>query len=326
MKLLTLRDTVFYIRGLVNIGVITNDRGDALLVDAGLDERVARRVKDVLDQHGLKLKGIIITHAHADHYGGACYLSETIGSRIYSSEFEKGVIDNPILESLSLFGGAYPPAELRRKFFNAPKVTVHSTILPGEAEIEGFPLEVVDLRGHTLGQIGVAVEKVLFCADSIASPGQLQKQGLLKHTSIEYSQKTFQKLEIRKERLFIPSHGDIVSNIRPLVAANQLSIDQTLALILNMTREPVGVEELLARICAEKAVTINSLSHYYVLHLSVLAYLGYLLDRAMLTVSFIGNRQLFQRSSEETKAVFPDQCYLEKSCNEESGSNADSRM
>ncbi|MDF2572585.1 MAG: Glyoxylase, beta-lactamase superfamily [Sporomusa sp.] len=297
MKLLKLRENVFYIRGFVNIGVIANARGDALLVDAGLDERTARRVEIVLDENKLTIKGIIITHAHADHYGGACYLSEHSGARIYASELEKAVINNPILEALGLFGGAYPPAELRRKFFNAPRVAVHETVSPGAAEIEGIPLEIVDLSGHTLGQIGVAVEKVLFCADSIASPGQMQRQGLLKNASIEQSLKTCERLKSRNDLIFVPSHGNVLSNIRPLIDENQEWINHILSLILSMTNEPIGVEDLLARICAKKAVSIKGVSQYYVLHLSILAYLGCLLDREQISVAFSGNKQLFQRRS-----------------------------
>jgi len=296
MKLLELRKNVFYISGILNIGVIANHRGEALLIDAGLDERVARRVKIVLDESKLTIKGIIITHAHADHYGGACYLSENSGARIYSSELEKGVINNPILEALSLFGGAYPPAELRRKFFNAPKVAVHGTVSPGGAEIEGFPLEVVDLSGHTLGQIGIAVEKVLFCADSIATSGQIEKQGILKYASIEQSLQTCERLKSRKEHIFVPSHGKVLDDISPLIVETQESINHILTLVLSMTNEPISVEDLLARVCARKAVTIKNLSQYYVYHLSILAYLGYLLDSTRISVIYRGNKQLFQRT------------------------------
>ena len=174
---------------------------------------------------------------------------------------------------------------------------MHGTVSPGAAEIEGFPLEVVDLSGHTLGQIGIAVEKVLFCADSIATPGQIQKQGILKHASIEQSLKTCERLQARKDLVFVPSHGNVLNTISALAAENQESINQILTLVLSMTNEPIGVEDLLARICASKAVAIKSLSQYYVLHLSILAYLGCLIDRAQISVAFSGNKQLFQRQS-----------------------------
>jgi len=304
MRLVALRRNVFCIRSFVNIGVIANDQGEAILVDAGLDERVARRVKSVLDENHFKLKGIVITHAHADHYGGACYLSETLGARIYSSKVERGVVDNPILEALCLFGGAYPPTELRRKFFHAPEVAVHGTVSPGKTEIEGFPVEIVDLSGHTIGQIGIAIETVLFCADSIATPGQIKKQGILKNSSIEQSLQTLERLKSRNDLVFVPSHGEIYSNIRPLVAENQELINATLSVVLRLTNDPIGVEDLIARICTDKFVTIKSLAQYYVIHLSILAYLGCLLDRSQISVNFRGNKQLFQRRS--VKQLFND--------------------
>ena len=282
-------------KGFCNIGVIVNDRGEALLVDAGLDGRVARRIKSVLDENRLKLKGIILTHAHADHYGGASYLSESSGARIYCASEEKSVIDNPILESLCLFGGAYPPAELRRKYFNAPKVTVEGTVSPGKTEVEGFPLEVVDLGGHTLGQIGVAVEKVLFCADSLATPAQIYKQGILKNTGIEQSLQTLERLKARKELLFVPSHGEIYRDIQSLAAESQALIRQTLSSVLQATNEPSSIENILAKICAQNDITIKGLSQYYVLHLSLLAYIGCLLDRGQISVFYQGNKQFFLR-------------------------------
>ena len=126
MSLIALRKQVLCFKGFCNIGVIVNDRREALLIDAGLDGRVARQIKSMLDENQLKLKGIILTHAHADHYGGASYLSESSGARIYCGSEEKSVIDNPILESVCLFGGAYPPAELRR---STPLLTMNAPLV-----------------------------------------------------------------------------------------------------------------------------------------------------------------------------------------------------
>ena len=295
MNLQTIRENVLYIRGFVNIGIITNSRSEAILVDAGHDENMARRLKNTLDEKGLLIKGIIITHAHADHYGGACYLAENSGARIYARDIEKGVIENPILESLIMFGGAYPPVELRRKYFKAPRVKVYGTVVPGATELEGFPLEIVDLSGHTIGQIGIAIGKVLFCADSIATFDQIQKQGVLKNANIEQSLQTFERLKYRKEIAFVPSHGSVYSDIQDLVAENQALINSIFKIILRLAKDPIGFEELLTRICEIKGVAIKNLSHYYVLHLSVMAYVGCLLDRDQLSVTFCGNRQIFQR-------------------------------
>jgi hydroxyacylglutathione hydrolase len=42
--------------------------GEAIVVDPGDD---IEKVTEILDQHQLKLKAIIITHAHIDHVAGA---------------------------------------------------------------------------------------------------------------------------------------------------------------------------------------------------------------------------------------------------------------
>jgi len=53
---------------------------EALVVDPG-DE--IGRILQVLKRHGLTLKGIVITHAHIDHIGGAQKLKKATGAPVY---------------------------------------------------------------------------------------------------------------------------------------------------------------------------------------------------------------------------------------------------
>jgi glyoxylase-like metal-dependent hydrolase (beta-lactamase superfamily II) len=61
-------DDVFYITGIVNIGVV-KDGKTAILIDTGLDDDTARKILNVLKKHDLRPKAIINTHSHADHCG-----------------------------------------------------------------------------------------------------------------------------------------------------------------------------------------------------------------------------------------------------------------
>jgi glyoxylase-like metal-dependent hydrolase (beta-lactamase superfamily II) len=56
---------------------------EAIVVDPG-DE--IPRIQAILDRHGLKVKYIIITHAHIDHIAGAQKLKKLTGAPIYYNE------------------------------------------------------------------------------------------------------------------------------------------------------------------------------------------------------------------------------------------------
>ncbi|WP_170240308.1 MBL fold metallo-hydrolase [Thermosediminibacter litoriperuensis] len=294
MKLNRIGDNVYCIDAAVNMGLITGDGGEALLVDAGIDDSVSRKVKRIIEENGFKLKGIIITHAHADHCGGAPHLVKTTGARVFSNAYEKTVLEFPIWEPVYLFSGAYPPAPLRNKFLLAPGVKVDGVLEAGVQTPEGFEVEILDLSGHTPGQIGVAAGGVLFCADSVIAPGYIEKHGVPLNADIKKALKTLDLLEERSEGFFVPSHGDPVENIRPVVSANRKRILETVEYVMESLREPRTAEEVLAGVCDRFGIVMGNMTQYYLMNLTVMAYIGYLLDEGEITNFYESGRQFFR--------------------------------
>src|SRR5262249_1073948 len=67
---------------------IFGDEGsrESIVIDPGDD---LEEIAQVLDRHGLKVKAIVITHAHIDHIGGAAKLKAMTGAPVYMNQNDK---------------------------------------------------------------------------------------------------------------------------------------------------------------------------------------------------------------------------------------------
>jgi len=90
-----------------------------LIIDSGMDKDVGRDILNQVKKLGLTPSALLVTHAHADHFGGAQYLVRQTGLQVYATRVEAAVMSGPILEPLYLFSGATPPRELQHKFLLA---------------------------------------------------------------------------------------------------------------------------------------------------------------------------------------------------------------
>jgi hydroxyacylglutathione hydrolase len=75
-----------------NCSIFGDERSrEAVVIDPGdnIDQILA-----VLARHGLKVKAIVITHAHIDHIGGAAKLKAATGAPVYMNASDQELYDN----------------------------------------------------------------------------------------------------------------------------------------------------------------------------------------------------------------------------------------
>ncbi|MBT4424834.1 MBL fold metallo-hydrolase [Candidatus Bathyarchaeota archaeon] len=288
MELVGVTDNVAYIPGAVNIGVLRNGKR-CTVIDTGLDKNSGRSIRKVLEAEGLKLEAIINTHSHADHFGGNDYLARNLNAEVYVPAIESGIIQNPILEPIYLFHGATPIRNLRNKFVLAKPSPVDHIIGPGKLEVIGLDLEIIPLPGHCFNQIGVLVDNVLFCADTVFSERVINKYKIPVVQDVGRHLDTLEKLRVMEHNLFVPAHTKPVEDIKGLVTKNLSTTYGILDDIKRILEEPKTTERLMSKLCTDYELDLTIVQQYYLIHMTIMAYLGYMYDEKQIDIEMEEN-------------------------------------
>ena len=93
-----------------------------------------------------QVKVILVTHGHADHFGGSSYFQERYGSKVYISAADWNLMENPPARGRGGRGPAGSPTPLPR---HDMEIRDGQTITLGD-----FNVSAVAVPGHTPGSMG----------------------------------------------------------------------------------------------------------------------------------------------------------------------------
>ena len=128
---------------------------EAIVVDPG-DE--IEEIEAILDRHGLRLKAIVITHAHIDHIGGAAKLKRKRGAPVHMNANDQTLYDH--LDMQAAWLGMETPD---RTEIDTP-ARDGDTVRLGAAEFH-----VLHTPGHTPGSLclWIPLETKLVAGDTL---------------------------------------------------------------------------------------------------------------------------------------------------------------
>jgi hydroxyacylglutathione hydrolase len=130
-----------------------DDSDRALIIDPG-DE--PEKLLGAIEQLGVTLEGILLTHTHFDHVGAVAPVARATGAEVWVPEIEKGVLAD--INAFVPWPGFGPFEDY----------DAEHTVAGGEKlELAGFEIDVLFTPGHSPGHVTFSIpdEAVLFSGD-----------------------------------------------------------------------------------------------------------------------------------------------------------------
>ncbi len=290
-----INNKIAMISGFNNVGIIKNGT-ETILIDSGLEDRAAKAICKTLNDQGLTPSAIINTHSHADHCGGNNYLQQNYDVEILSSAIEKVFIENPCLEPLCFFSGSKPIRKLENKFLQANPSKVTRIVKGGDTiKLKNLDVKIIPLAGHSIDQIGVEFDNILFCGDSFFSEHVLDKYKLPFLIDLDKSLKTLKLLKKSNYQIYIPSHGQATKDIQTIVDLNIAKINKIEGDIMSILDTEKTTEEILKELFYKYNISIYGPQQYYLLNTTVMAYISSLTNRSIVKTGLKDNILTWKR-------------------------------
>ncbi|WP_078381364.1 MBL fold metallo-hydrolase [Sutcliffiella halmapala] len=301
MELKKITEKVSYFHGSVNIGYLRLSSEEGMLIDAGLDDQAMKKVIKQLKEQSLPISHLFITHAHADHYGGAAYLQEKQDVYTFAPEFEAAILQNPMIEPLYLFHGVHPIAEWRNKFLEGKPVRIDSVLQKeGVVRIGNTVFQTIALPGHSYNQFGVIFDDILFATDGYFGIEALEKHGIPFIVDAAQTIETLEKLTKLPCKGAVPGHGSYEEAYVQTVEKNldvHKEIEHFIHEQVKANPDGIALEKLVTIACLSKGIQIKNAPSFMLFRTAVTAYLTKLMKQNQVCFVVEQNQLLVVSSS-----------------------------
>ena len=282
-------DTAYYIQSPAKIGLVKLEGNDVCLIDSGNDKEAGRKVRQILDANGWRLRAIYNTHSNADHIGGNKYLQTQTGCDIFAPGIERDFTVHPVLEPSFLYGG-FPPQSLRHKFLMAQESEAD------ELTPESMPenLSMLPLPGHFFDMVGFkSADGAVFLADCLSSQETLDKYQITFVYDVAAYLNTLEMVKTLDGKIFVPAHAAATEEIAPLAQRNIDKVHEIAEKILQICISPIPFETILQRLFDSLALTMN-IEQYVLVGSTVRSYLSWLNDSGRAEYRFENSQMLWR--------------------------------
>ncbi|MGI9102448.1 MAG: MBL fold metallo-hydrolase [Terriglobales bacterium] len=180
---------------------IVGDEGtrEAMVIDPG-DE--IEDILHIVEQHGLTVKQIVVTHAHIDHVGGAMKLKQRTCAPILLNQNDADLLK--MVDTQAAWVGMKPPG----------KVSIDQTLADAEQlKVGTMAARVMHTPGHTEGSICLyfPAERKLIAGDTLFA-GSIGRTDLPGGSTKKIMESLHTRvLALPDETIVVPGHGPLTT-------------------------------------------------------------------------------------------------------------------
>jgi len=142
--------------------------------------------------------------------------------------------------------------------------------------VEGIEVAVVDLAGHSPGQVGYLVDGVFICADVVLPAGVLAKYKIPYLYSVTDHLRALERAEGVGCAMAVPGHGPVVESLAELVRANRGLVEAVAEKVVALAGEPKTAEVILEGVLMHFGAAVGDAPSFYLLQPTVFAFLSHL--------------------------------------------------
>ena len=206
---------------------------DVILIDTGYAKLDRSGLTHLIDDNGLRLRGIICSHAHFDHTGNVRYLQQRYGCPAAIQLIEAGISVNPDSYRANYVALTYGKS---REIFLEECFTADRVIFPQDdhIDIDGARFGVLSLPGHSAGHIGfVTPDGAAYVGDCLIDQHEIDAAKLPTSMFIAKDLDSKAALRATDYPAYIIAHKQVVTDRAELLAL----IDSNIAFIHRKERE-----------------------------------------------------------------------------------------
>ena len=279
MKLTQITDHVYIADG-ATITTVYRMGDDCILIDTGHPNDGDDLIR-VLDENHLKVRGILSTHYHADHFGNCRRIAKLYDLPVILPLGEAGFCRS--LEALGESFGFHGTQYIKNDQITTILGPVDETIGFDQRDITvaGVKFDVFHTPGHTGDNVSFRTpDGVLVVGDVLITPEKLAPLRAPFTTNI--AQDLLSKKQVAETpcRYCVMAHCGYVpaSSLPGVLKVNIDAFAQVINVVRGIITRPMTMDEIVPRFCQIRGINGNTLTRGVQMRHIVGAIVGYLID------------------------------------------------